>query len=171
MLRATERAARDEARHARATERIARRYGGSPRRPRIQRSTPRSLEALAIDNTIEGCVRETYGAALAMWQAQKAKDPKVRAAMDRIARDETRHAALSWQIARWAEPRLAVEERARVEGARRVAIRELHRELTREPDAALIREAGLPRADEALRLLASLNRELWSGRANPVGDL
>jgi hypothetical protein len=106
-----------------------------------------------------------------MWQAQKAKDPKVRAAMHRIARGETRHAALSWQIARWAERRLAVEERARVEGARRVAIRELHRELTREPDAALIREAGLPRAAEALHLLVSLNRELWSGASHSSTEL
>jgi hypothetical protein len=97
-----------------------------------------------------------------MWQAQKAKDSKVRAAMQRIAGDETRHAALSWQIARWAESRLTHEERARVERARRVAIRELHRELTQQPDAALVREAGLPRADEAERLLANLNRELWS---------
>jgi hypothetical protein len=56
----------------------------------------RSLEELAVENAVEGCVRETYGALTAIWQARTAKDPSVAAAVRRIARDETRHAALSW---------------------------------------------------------------------------
>ena len=52
----------------------------------------RELEAIAIENAVEGCVRESFGALLATWQAKTAGDARVRAAMKRIARDETRHA-------------------------------------------------------------------------------
>ena len=46
----------------------------------------RSIEPLAIDNAGEGCVRETFGAALAAVQAQRATDPTVRAMMVMVAR-------------------------------------------------------------------------------------
>jgi hypothetical protein len=51
---------------------------------------------------------ETYGASLAHHQALCARDPQVRAVMTAIAEDETRHAALSWQVAHWLELRPAV---------------------------------------------------------------
>lgn len=57
-------AMKDEARHASVTKRLARRYGGSTPRPRIERHPVRSLEAVALENAVEGCVGETFGALL-----------------------------------------------------------------------------------------------------------
>jgi demethoxyubiquinone hydroxylase (CLK1/Coq7/Cat5 family) len=59
------------------------------------RASARSLEAIALDNVSEGCVRELYGALVATYQARVARDPEVRAVVTRIAREETQHAALS----------------------------------------------------------------------------
>ncbi len=69
---------------------------------RTRRPALRSLEALAVENAVEGCVRETMGALFAMHQAASAADPHVRATMVSIAPDETRHAALGWAVAEWA---------------------------------------------------------------------
>ncbi|HEY2366099.1 MAG TPA: ferritin-like domain-containing protein, partial [Polyangiaceae bacterium] len=89
VSRAT-RAIADERRHARVVSALARRYGGTPSRPRVKRTRRRSVEAIAIENATEGCVRETFAALVAHWQALHARDPIVRAAYARIARDETR---------------------------------------------------------------------------------
>ncbi|MGH7436059.1 MAG: ferritin-like domain-containing protein, partial [Polyangiaceae bacterium] len=77
------------------------RYGGIPRRPRVERGPVRPLEDIATENAAEGCVRETFGALIGIWQARFAGDPQVRRAMNGVARDESRHAALSWEVARW----------------------------------------------------------------------
>src|SRR6185295_13862649 len=58
--RAMRRAARDEVRHARRIRALGRRFGGAYVPPAIERRPARSLEAIAIDNAVEGCVRETY---------------------------------------------------------------------------------------------------------------
>ena len=90
LVAGAERAARDEVRHARMTARVAKRNGATPKAPSATpRRSERSLEEIAIENAIEGCVRETYGAVTAMWQAERAEDPSVRALMKRIAVDET----------------------------------------------------------------------------------
>jgi hypothetical protein len=119
LVRGCLRAARDEIRHARNTSALARRYGAVPLGGDIEPEAPRSLEAL------EGCVRETFGALVAHWQAHEAGDPVVRAVMKRIARDETRHAALSWAIDAWARSRLDRAARDRVTAARTAAARAL----------------------------------------------
>jgi hypothetical protein len=153
LVRAAERSARDEVRHARTAARLARRYGAEPGVAHVTNARPRGLEAVARENAVEGCVRETFGAMLATWQAANAKDPAVRRSMARIASDETRHAALAWAVARWADARLDARARGRVRLARRAAARALERELAREPPEVLVREAGVPRARVA-RLLA-----------------
>ena len=53
------------------------------------------------ENAREGCVRETFGALIAMHQAERAGDPIIRRAMRRIAEEETRHAELAWEVASW----------------------------------------------------------------------
>src|SRR5205823_2406284 len=106
LLDAAARAARDEIRHARVTARIARRFGASPPPARVRQLAVRSLAAVAIENAVEGCVRETFGALVAKWQADHAGDAEVATAMERIARDESDHAALSWAIAGWSAARL-----------------------------------------------------------------
>src|SRR5260221_14585061 len=111
------RAARDELRHARAARAMGRRFGGTYAPPRATTQPHRSLVAIAIENAREGCVRETFGALTAAYQAAKARDPQVRATMGRIARDEIRHAALSWQLDHWLVSRLDRRGREEVASA------------------------------------------------------
>ncbi|AUX38731.1 ferritin [Sorangium cellulosum] len=145
-------AERDEVRHARVMRRVAARYGGRWQEPRVDPRPVRSLEELALDNAAEGCVRETYGALVGMWQARSARDPLVRRVMTRIARDETRHAKLSWAIDAWVRPRLSPAERRRVEEARRGALDAIAEEAGRVVDRALVVYAGIPGEQAASRL-------------------
>lgn len=162
LLRGVARAERDEVRHARVTGGLARRYGSRPGKPRVERGEVRSLEVIARENAVEGCVRETYGALVGMWQARFARDRRVRRVMDRIAVDEARHAALSWDIARWAEARLDLDARGRVQRAREVAVAQLEAQVDREPTQELVRDAGVPSAAAARVLLEEARRQLWS---------
>ncbi len=165
LLCALSRAARDEVRHARATSALARRFGGHAEKPVTTPVTPRSLEQLAIENVTEGCVRETYGALVAHFQAGAAQDAGVRAELRRIARDETRHASLSWRVQLWLEARLDPAARARVQAARQAAAAELRTELAVAPPRDLIEIAGMPPAQQALRLVDGLASTLWAPQA------
>ena len=162
LVRAAARAARDEIRHTRATGALARRFGATPRVPSIAPAKPRSLEAIALENAIEGCVRETYGALLATHQAEAATDPVVRAAMLRIARDETRHAALSWQVSGWLETRLDASAKRNVAQAKQAAAVELIGALANEPEVSFAGLAGLPSPAVAARLATEMRQALWS---------
>ncbi|MGD0526959.1 MAG: ferritin-like domain-containing protein [Polyangiaceae bacterium] len=163
LVRAARRSARDEVRHARATGRLARSHGvGVPSVRVSPRRAACSLMAMAIENAIEGCVRETFGALVAAWQASHAGDPRIARTMAAIAADETRHAALAWAIAGWAEPRLDAKSRRAVRAARRGAVRVLRRETRAALPAVLIRRAGLPSAARATALLDALDEALWS---------
>src|SRR5439155_17831135 len=104
---------------------LARRFGGAYAPPTVHAREARSLEGIAVDNAVEGCVRETYGALVATYQAENAKDAAVRAAMKRIAREEIRHAALSWQLDGWLAGRLDRAARERVARAKLGARAEL----------------------------------------------
>lgn len=161
LVRRAKRSAQDEVRHTRVTRRLARRYGATAKASSVKSLPVRSLESLAIENMCEGCVRETFGVLVGRWQAQHAADPAIRRAMLRIARDEGRHAALSWQVARWAHARLSVDAQERVEQAKQQAIETLRSELEREVETELVQRAGLPRAPFALRLLQQLEARLW----------
>src|SRR5262249_33228761 len=77
LLAAARRAQRDEVRHAHRMARMARRFGGVPVRPRVAGIPPRALDEIAIENAVEGCVRETFGALLAVFQATRAQDPGI----------------------------------------------------------------------------------------------
>ena len=150
-------AAGDEVRHARATKSLAQKYGVTPGRPEIGApSGERSLLTIALENAREGCVRETYGALMAHVQAARAEDADVRACMRTIAEEETRHAALSLDIAAWVEARLDAEGRRAVDAARADAVSELARELSRPVDDDLIAACGIPDHLDALELLTSL---------------
>jgi hypothetical protein len=162
LVRAAQRAAADEVRHARVTARLARRFGARRlERPRVAATAPRELEALLLDNAVEGCVRETYGAAMGLWQSRQARDPAMREAMQRIAADELRHAALAWEIAAWAEPQLDSSALARLRAARRKAVDELREELQMSPDPSLVEALGVPSAPAALELHRVLERSIW----------
>jgi hypothetical protein len=162
LLRAARRAARDEVVHTRLGRALAERFGGRYVPPRIAPRPMRSVEELARDNAVEGCVRETFGAMIATWQAHAASDPVVRRIMRRVAIDETRHAALAIRVARWAERRLSCDARRRVNDARRATAAAVLRELDWEPSQALVSVAGIPTREEAKRLARTMTAALWA---------
>lgn len=57
--------------------------------------------ATAIACVREGCLGETVGACLAEIAAARSTDRQSRAVLEQLARDEARHAALSWEIVAW----------------------------------------------------------------------
>jgi hypothetical protein len=162
LVRAARDAADDEVRHAAAMGRIARRFGAEPAEVRVEPRPVRSLYQIALDNACEGCVRETFGALVGTHQAVAATDTEIATALADIARDETRHAALSWSIAEWIEGRLTEEERAEIRTARARAVVELRAEMACAPDPELVRAAGLPSAPAAVALVDQMARDLWS---------
>jgi hypothetical protein len=159
------RSMRDEVRHASVVRGLAEQEGGVVPEVEAARPGPRSLEEMAVENAVEGCVRETFGAAVAMIQARSARDSRVRRAMRRIAYDEARHAELAWAVARWVDARLDAAARRRVRQARTQAVAALVREAATEPDEMLAHWLGIPRASQARRVLAGLSASLWSDAA------
>jgi hypothetical protein len=99
-------AARDEVRHARD---VARTFGIRVPRVRVRPLPLRELDAIAIDNAVEGS-REALGAAAALFKSKHA-DPRWRPLFGRIAADEARHAQLAWDIDVWLGARARTELR------------------------------------------------------------
>jgi len=151
-------AERDEVRHTLAMARLARRHGGRYVRPHVEAVAPRSLAAVAEENAVEGCARETFGALLATHQAEHAADPAIARAMQAIAVDETRHAALSWAIARWSLTQLDAEQRATISSAWRGAMAGIAGSDGQKD--ALASAASLPVQEQRARLAHEL-RDLW----------
>jgi hypothetical protein len=160
LLRAASRSARDERRHARIASSLARRFGVTVAPVEREVVEARGVEALALENAVEGCVRETWGALIALRQATQASEPSVRAAMGRIARDELRHAELAWAIDAWLRPRLTEPQQKRVRAARAAALAELAGDVAWPLPYAERQRLGLPSAREASHLLAELDRSL-----------
>lgn len=161
LARAALAAARDEIRHARVMRQIAERCGATVPAVDVALPTDRSLEQLAIENAIEGCVRETWGAVLALWQAHRAQTAELRAIYKEIADDEARHAALGWAIDAWVRTRLPADAHARIDAARERAIADLFEGQT--SDALVL--LGLPIGDDARGLIARTYDTLWNRRA------
>jgi len=160
LLRAEE-AARDERRHARVIARLAERFGESappvgPPAPFV----PLDFESFVTENAVEGGIRETFGALVALHQARTVADPVVARAMRGVAADEVRHAELAWEIDRWARRRLPRPARLRVRAAQVREVASLGAETcSRFGGSEGARAAGLPDATrrvEAARLLGSL---------------
>jgi hypothetical protein len=90
--------------------------------PRLAPTRQRSLAELALENAVEGCTREAFGAVVAGHQAGAAATPEMRAALATIADEEMGHAELSWAIHEWALTRLDETEAAAIEAARLAAV-------------------------------------------------
>ncbi len=157
-------AAFDEVLHARAVARLARAFGGRLQWRRRQALPPRTLEAVALDNAVEGCVHETYGALVAHYQARAAADRRVRRLSAALARDEARHASLAWDIARWAEARLSPASRRWIARARRGAFDALRASACADVPAVLRSDAGLPGPEVAPVLVDRLAQRLLPPR-------
>ncbi len=152
LLDACSRAASDEVRHARVTARLAARHGVRAPKVVLAAAKTRSLFALAVENAREGCVRESFGALLATWQAELAVDSEVRAAMKDIAVDETRHADLAWEIDSWLRTRLTADERAAVEAVRRDELLRVGERLEGHRNPEFASAIGLPPSSVARAL-------------------
>jgi len=157
------RAAREEIRHTATTSRLARRFGAEVTVPQLPQGPVRSLQDIATENAVEGCVREAYGALVAMWMAERAADPEVRKAFAVIAREEAGHAELAWRVAAWIEPQLDAESRAAATRARHGALAQLRAELGggEEPSQELRTRVGVPDGSEARRLLEAFARAMF----------
>lgn len=164
LVRAARRARADEVRHARDVGALAASFGGAIEQPIVARGDVRPLVDVAIENAVEGCVRETLGAIVATWQSEHATDPRVRAAMKRIARDETRHAELGWRIFEWSSAALSRCDAARVRHALARALDDVD-ETAGEPDAEIAQPLGLPSRAEMRALVTALRSEFWSAPA------
>ena len=162
LVRAARRAAREEVRHARVMGSFAARAGARVPEVAVAPTPPRPIEAIAIENAVEGCVRETFGAVVAMRQAGRARSGDLRRAMRRIAREEAGHAELSWDLGRWLEGRLDAAGRARVRDAQDRAVASLAREAARAPDGRLVTELGLPTAAQARAAVDALRSSIWA---------
>jgi hypothetical protein len=148
-------AARDERRHGRLLRKIAHARGkGVAKSPRL-RLASRSLVEIAIENAVEGAIRETWGAVVAAHQATFATDLEIRNAFVAIAPDEAGHAELAADVACWLESRLAPDERAQVILARRAAIGALVQEIASPPIASVREPLGLPSAAKSLSLFTA----------------
>jgi hypothetical protein len=121
------------------------------------------------ENVVEGCVGESYGALVAMWQAERARDPAVSSAMRRIARDEARHAALSWALLRWGAARLTAPSRRKLDARMKDALTTLRVQADREVDDSVVLEAGYPPPAVARELVARFERWVVAATARSYG--
>lgn len=126
LIDAASSAADDERRHVEAFANIASHFGFRIKANIPWRPLPcRDLESILIENTIEGCVNETYAAAEAMHQGRHAADPFLRRHFAHIAKDEVGHAALAHAIEAELAQKLSNEAQQRLHQANTEARRRL----------------------------------------------
>ncbi|MBK7398214.1 MAG: hypothetical protein IPJ34_18460 [Myxococcales bacterium] len=113
----------------------------------------RDLEAIALENATEGCVRETFGAVVAAFAAEHAQDPDVQRVLAGIAADEARHAELSWAVDAWIQLQLEPAARARVAAARDAAVQRLLEDGAPTMPAEVHSLAGYPTPSESREIL------------------
>jgi hypothetical protein len=105
LIVSSQQAMADETEHARLAFGLASAYAGKevgPGRLAMQGALPAvTVEATLSTLLREGCIGETLAAVEATEALAQATDPAVREVLARIARDETKHAELSWRAARW----------------------------------------------------------------------
>ena len=121
-------AAVEEVHHARMMAKLARDEGCELPSLDFGEQSQRSLFDLTLDNAVEGCIFETFSALKAQYQACHATDKRVRMAMRVIARDETEHSQLAWDIHHYLMSRLTDSERQHIQLAQRDALQQVLRQ-------------------------------------------
>lgn len=122
LLADVQQAALDEVEHARLAFGMASRFAGRAVQPGpfpLPRDVVGSLDLadLAEAAVREGCLGETVGAFLARERCGSLTDPTERAVLERVVKDETRHAGLSWRLVAWLMAEGGEPVRARVQAA------------------------------------------------------
>lgn len=159
-------AALDEVRHAKACLSFARGCGAAEVEPgRLAVVPQRSADfgRFAADTFIEGCVGETIAALVVTRAAAGTEDGALRAALEEIAADEARHAALAWRMVSWAINRGGANVVAAVvEAADRLRPENAASSSASEPDG--IGQLGRLSARE----LAQARHDGWTGIIDPM---
>jgi hypothetical protein len=117
---------------------------------------------MARENLNEGCVTETWGALVGRHQAASARLPAIRRAFSGIARDELRHAALSWDLQSWFAGRLSQGASRGIREGGRDQLAALGASLDAAEFTEADRELGLPAPSVARFLFGILEQRLWS---------
>ena len=106
LVLAAQQALADEVEHARLCFGLASLYAGAGvgPGPLAIAGVGASVDLAALTDAVirEACVGETLAAFEAREAAAQAEDPAVRATLEKIAADETRHAELGWRFVQWA---------------------------------------------------------------------
>ena len=151
----------DERRHSEVIGRLAVSRGAVPPAAYVKRGPVRDIEAVARENAVEGCVRETYAAMLASpagVRGDRSRRSGPRWPASRATRP--RHAALAWAVDGWSQALLPPAARRRVREARREALEQL----VEAPLAGLPSDdraqAGPPDKDDAARMAVELGAAL-----------
>jgi hypothetical protein len=154
LIAISRQAIQEEVEHAELMTALAARYGVTDiPEVKVAPFQLRPLREIAFDNAREGCTRETFGALMGLWQAQAAQDEAVRAIMERIAVEESRHAALSWAIDAWVTPLLSTEDNDTRERIKQESVALLQAETSQPVSPSLIQHAGYPTPEVASVLL------------------
>ncbi len=161
LIARSKEAKRDEVRHAKVMATLAKAHGSSPPQYRGLRQRLRPLKEIAIENMVEGCIRETYGALIALHQGRNAKDKAIANAMSTIAKDELSHAALSWDVHQWIMTELSDDDARALQAAAQEAIAKLKQEAHARVPAERAIQAGLPSAATAVHFLDEMDRAIW----------
>ncbi len=135
-----------------------------------ERALPlRGAFAIAHENAVEGCVRETFGVLVAQWQCERSPDARVRECYARIARDEAKHAAFAHRLDEWLAGVLTEPQRALLETAKRDALAALREE---QQWASRDMWLGMPDATTARALVDALasHPALVHGATTPTRD-
>jgi hypothetical protein len=97
-------AAEQEIEHAQLVASLSGRFGGSVR-PEFPAPVPRpapnpedALARLAVESYLDGCIGEAWAARRAADGSRTANDLEIRGVRARIAREESAHAELGWQL-------------------------------------------------------------------------
>lgn len=153
LVEQARRAQADERAHTALVGQLAARHGATVPAAVRRRRPSGSLATFARRNAREGCGSEAYGALAMAWAAQSAGDPAMRALAGRIARDEARHAELSFAVHTWAAQSLAPRAVARLRALRNATIRKAAQ--ARYPEA-VVTTLGLPPPAVAAQLAEQL---------------
>lgn len=159
-LRARARAAaRDEIRHARIVSRLARARGGARKRVCIEQTEITTYD-LALENAVEGCVKETLGVAYLAHQAEHAKDPELRAMAEQLYEDELAHATLSWDLVAVFDAHLDPAQKQAIRAAQARALEEVVSEAS-SLDPRVRRAFGVPSGPVVARMVHELRATLY----------
>ncbi len=160
-------AALDEIRHAKICLFFAKACGVGAVEPGRLASVPQRSDdfaRFAADTFIEGCVGESVAALVVTRAAAGAEDAALRQALEGIAADEARHAALAWKMVSWA-----------IEQGGTPVLAAVHEAAERLRPGALEESSTGPEPDGIGRLgrlgareLAVARRDAWAGIVDPT---